>query len=460
MRVVKKMSTDEYISRCKKAHGDKYDYSKTIYVSGKEKVEVICPLEGHGSFFVVAAPHYQRFRGCPTCFKNNRGKKKRTKQEDFIKKAKSIHGDKYDYSLVEYVTAHVNVKIKCNYHDYIFEQSANNHIHKTKPKGCPKCKFEKISSLTRHTKEQFIEKAKKTHGNRYEYSLVKYVNEITPVEIICQEHGIFKQRPSNHINGANCNKCIFKYDKLNKDEFIFEAKKVHGDKYNYENINFVDMKTRVNILCEKHGEFLQFPKRHLKGVDCKRCKTRLLDQDTIIERFKEVHGETYDYSLVNYKGGRYGVDIICKEHGVFKQSPEAHAKGCGCPSCFKASKGELMLEKIFNDYLVDFEKQKGFEDLRHKSPLKFDFYLPKYNLLIEYDGLQHRKPIKMFGGEEAFKIQKMIDDIKTEYTIKNNIKLLRLNNTRVDKIKKFLWDNITDIMSKIEEEYKQKINYA
>lgn len=452
----KVMSTDEYISRCKKAHGDKYDYSKTIYVSGKEKVEVICPLEEHGSFFIRPLVHYQKVRGCPYCSKINRGKKKRTKQEDFIRKAKSIHGDKYDYSLVEYVTAHINVKIKCNYHNHIFEQSANNHIHKTKPKGCPKCKAEKIASLTRHTKEQFIEKAKKVHGDRYDYSLVKYVNDKTSVEIICKEHGTFTQYPKDHLKGTNCLKCSFRYNKLNKEEFLFEAKKVHGDKYNYENINFVDMKTKVNILCEKHGEFFQSPKNHLRGFGCRVCNFRTLDQDIIIKRFKEVHGETYDYSLVNYKGGRLGVDIICKKHGIFKQSPEAHAKGCGCPSCFKASRGELVLEKIFNDYLVDFEKQKGFDDLRHKSPLKFDFYLPKYNLLIEYDGIQHCKPIKMFGGETAFNEQKIRDQIKTQYCIDNNIKLLRLNNIRPDRIKKFLWNNIGDIMLKIYKKYDKK----
>ena len=128
---------------------------------------------------------------------------KRLTIEQFIKKVKVIHGNVYDYSLVEYKNAHTKVKIICPEHG-IFEQKSYHHL---RGQGCPECRYIKSGNKLRSTTEQFIKKAKVVHGNKYDYSLVDYKNNKTKVKIICHEHGIFEQTPNHHLSGNGCSKC-------------------------------------------------------------------------------------------------------------------------------------------------------------------------------------------------------------------------------------------------------------
>ena len=187
---------------------------------------------------------------------------KKTKEE-FIAKAREVHGDKYDYSKVEYVGALTKVCIICPEHGE-FWQEANSHL---RGQGCPKCKYEKQTSST----EEFIQKAHKVHGDKYDYSKVEYVGALTKVCIICPEHGEFWQIPSAHLRGQGCPKCKAKKQTCTTDEFIAKAKKIHGDKYDYSKVNYVNRKTKVCIICPKHGEFWQTPNHHLSGCGCPKC---------------------------------------------------------------------------------------------------------------------------------------------------------------------------------------------
>ena len=236
------------------------------------------------------------------------------------------------------------------------------------------------------TKEEFITKARSVHGDKYDYSKVEYINARKKVCIICPEHGEFWQEAFSHTIGAGCPACSNK-KKYTTESFIEKAKKIHGDKYDYTKVNYVNNRTKVCIICPEHGEFWQTPTNHLKGCGCTFCKgTRITEKKTqtkedFIKRAVQTHGNKYDYSKVVYTKAKEKVCIICPEHGEFWQEAFSHIKGCGCPHCKK-----WFLEEACASYLtdnnVDFIREKTFKWLRAKNPLHLDFYIPKYSLAI------------------------------------------------------------------------------
>ena len=180
--------------------------------------------------------------------------------EEFIRRAQEIHGDKYDYSLVKYITAHIKVKIICKKHNKIFEQKPYSQLQGV---GCPICgKIQKAESR-KNTIVFFVQKARKEHGLKFDYSKVVFINMNTKVCIICSEHGEFWQTPHDHIGGHGCRKCT-KYAKNNHEWFLTEAYKVHDCFYSYPE-EYKGSKIKIDILCPIHGLFKQSPENHLKG---------------------------------------------------------------------------------------------------------------------------------------------------------------------------------------------------
>jgi predicted nucleic-acid-binding Zn-ribbon protein len=286
------------------------------------------------------------------------------------------------------------------------------------------------------TKEEFIEKAIDVHGNEYDYSLVNYINSRTKIDIVCKEHGIFSQNPRNHIGcKSKCplcrNKKLSKEFASNTNDFIEKAIKIHGNTYDYSKVDYINTNTNVTIICPIHGEFEQTPANHLNGSNCMKCvkselgkKYSLLVGD-FIKRANEVHKNKYGYNNVIYENHMNKVDIICFKHGIFKQTPNAHLHGQGCPICCE-SKGEKTIKEFLIENNIEFIRQKKFKECCDKMQLPFDFYLPKYNLLIEYDGEQHQKIIKHYGGKNGLVERKKRDMIKNKFAINNKIYLLRL----------------------------------
>ena len=183
----------------------------------------------------------------------------------FIEKAKKVWGDKFDYSETIYVRNNEKVKIKLN--NIIFYQTPKHHLAGHIPLM--------LSNKHLNSTDEFIKKAIYKHGDKYDYSKTNYINSHTKVCIICPEHGEFWQTPTNHLNGNGCPKC--KNNKLrnlfisNSEEFIKKAIYKHGDKYDYSKVNYVDIHTKVCIICPEHGEFWQTPNNHLKGESCPKC---------------------------------------------------------------------------------------------------------------------------------------------------------------------------------------------
>ena len=186
-----RLTIEKFIKKSKIIHNDKYDYSLVEINGVYNKVKIICPI--HGVFEQSPNAHFRGYE-CVDCGRLKANKKHTLNNEKFIKKAKEIHGDKYDYSLVEYKSAKTKVKIICSIHG-IFEQTPTIHTHKTNKSGCLIC-----SGTKKLTTEEFIVKAKEIHGNKYDYSLVEYEKNNKRVKIICKKHGIFNQTPIKHNN--------------------------------------------------------------------------------------------------------------------------------------------------------------------------------------------------------------------------------------------------------------------
>lgn len=184
----------------------------------------------------------------------------------------------------------------------------------------------------RLTTDTFVSRAKEKHGNRYDYSKVGYTNIHTKVCIICPEHGEFWQRPNEHMNGCGCPKCCGK--NKTTQEFIAEAKRIHGDKYGYSKVEYANATTKVCITCFTHGDFYQTPNAHLRGIGCPMCAHNApVNTEEFIKRARVVHGKKYDYSKTTYTRAKNKVIITCPLHGDFEQEAFSHLSGCGCLSC-------------------------------------------------------------------------------------------------------------------------------
>jgi hypothetical protein len=188
------------------------------------------------------------------------------------------------------------------------------------------------------TTPEFIQKAIAVHGNKYNYSKVRYVDSHTKVIIICPEHGEFKMKPNGHLSGQGCRDCHLKrradMNRLSTEEFIARAKAVHGDRYDYSKSVYHHNFENLIITCLIHGDFLQKPTHHLRGQGCRDCSgKKQLTTEEFIARAREVHGDKYDYSMVEYVGMHSEVIIICSKHGDFLQTPHTHLKGAGCGKC-------------------------------------------------------------------------------------------------------------------------------
>ena len=290
-------------------------------------------------------------------------------------------------------------------------------------------------------KNNFITKANSLFNYKFDYSNINYINNDTNIDIFCKEHGIFKQSPSNHLK-YGCNKCRPKSEKYYLD-FINKSNEKHNNKYTYVKESFISIKYKVSIICPEHGKFEQFAFMHKNGSKCPKCDIKIrannqkLDKNLAIQKLIDVHGNRYDYSEFEYIKFSSIIKIICKKHGIFKQRYDVHLSGCGCNSC-NNSLGEDKISKYLDNHKMKYKREYKFEDCINITKLKYDFYIEDMNTCIEFDGIQHYKPIEYFGGLERFEYMKKCDNIKNLYCLENKIKLIRISYLDVDKIDSIL----------------------
>lgn len=537
--MARKKTTEQFISQVLKVHGNKYHYSKVIYKGSDEKICVICPL--HGEFWPTAHNHLGG-SGCPQCVGRT------VTKERFIEKAIVVHGNKYDYSKVEYINPSTLVKIICpthgefmikptshlagngcsecsgnirltterfirkarEVHGDIYDYSKTDCVGNNKTKVCVICpdhgefwvtpnnhlkgsRCPKCYGTPKYTTIQYIEKATKVHGGKYDYSLIQYKGNKEKIEIICPEHGIFWQHAGAHLRGSRCPACsnvqkvtpeIFisratqlhegKYDyslvkfsstsdfidiicpihgifsqkvsihlrgygcqycggskRLTTDEFIEKANAVHRDKYNYSKSEYVNTSTKVCIICPDHGEFWQIPNNHLLGAGCPKCAGKFNDLDFFIERSIKIHGDKYDYSKVEYIACSEKVCIICPTHGEFWQTPSGHMHGQGCPMC-NQSHLERNVMNLLKVHKIRFEVQKTFKWLYSVRSMHLDFFLPDYGVAIECQGGQHFRSVDFYGGDAALQYTIERDTIKKQQCEEHGIRMLYYSDLGIE----------------------------
>lgn len=276
--------------------------------------------------------------------------------------------------------------------------------------------------MNKLTTEQFIQKALKVHGDKYDYSLVEYKNSHIKVIIICPIHGQFLQRSSAHLDGQCCKKCFINKQQSNIEEFINKANLIHKNKYDYSKFIYINSKIKGIIICPNHDEFLQIPNKHLRKRGCPKCiKTKLLTKKEFIEKANKIHNFKYDYSESTYINNKTKLIIICSDHGEFNQSPNSHLNKQGCPLCKNNKTGwthikwnqQSKISKNFDSYKIYLIKCWNEEEEFYKIGKTF----VKLNNRINNKRIPYEyKIIKIFESKnDGINISKLEKQLHRKY---------------------------------------------
>lgn len=364
--------------------------------------------------------------------------------EEFLAQAKAVHGDKFDYSQVtEYVNGTTPVTIICKACGQPFPQTPKLHLlgH-----GCVHCANNKPL-----TTDEFIRRAKDVWGDRYTYDKTVYTTNKAKVIVTCPKHGDFKAIAYDFLQGHGCYDCgvdtVTMKRRTSQEDFIAKCKAVHGEKYDYSQTVYQGKRKRVTIICREHGPFKQWPNNHLNGEGCKWCKRDMqkdlfsMGRDEFIIKARAVHGDRYDYSKVAYVNNKTNVTVICPDHGPFEVMPQDHInKGNGCPIC-QTSKGETAIHVWLDAHGIKHEWHKPIHTpmaIGKRKKFVADFYIVSLNLIIEYNGEQHYKAKKEWGGEKQLQWQQARDAALRRYCEEKKIRLLEIPYTDFDRIEEIL----------------------
>jgi len=371
-------------------------------------------------------------------------------QEEFLERAFNIHGDMYDYSETKYINKRSKVIIKCKKHGN-FEQYPSNHLSGS---GCEKCSKEKkllkgkkprkfnfpvLKSGQKLSQKDCIERFKIVHGDKFDYSLVKYVKNDIEVLIICKEHGQFYQKPSIHWSGSDCPRCN-NYT-ITQEDCIERFIEVHGNKYDYSLVEYIKNDLPVTIICKDHGPFEKSPILHWGGSGCPKCSKNNISKIEIMKRLNDINPYQHSFEFVNYISMHEKVTIVCKEHGPFERTLANYFTNYQCPKCTGKSKYELEIEEIYKAKNINFI----FNDRKLIGPLEIDLLNTEYKFGIEFNGMIYhsygKSEFKMFDNLSLFDKNKHLN--KTNLVEKKNFQLFHIKEIDWNNpIKKEIWLSI------------------
>lgn len=339
----------------------------------------------------------------------------------FIEKAVWRHGEEYDYSLVDYKNSSSKVQIVCREHGP-FWQVPNDHVNSGA--GCRTCKYKMMKRLLSSTTEEFIDKAHEVHCGKYSYEKVEYKNNRTEVVITCPLHGDFRQIPDSHVSGRGCPSCkadtIGNFWRKSEEDFIEQAKSLHGEKFDYSLVKYERGHDKVKIICHSHGVFEQTPQGHLaaKTYGCNQCWIEAMsevlttNEEDFVERANAIHGDKYTYK--NFTGFFDKVEVTCRIHGSFWQRAGNHIHhASGCPKCsmlnsqgWGAHKALYSSSEPSNIYLV------RLEDIGNKKFLKVGLSnnIERRHKLLSYDAKSNVELLYSVEGpaDKLFEIEHLV----------------------------------------------------
>ncbi len=355
--------------------------------------------------------------------------------EEFIEAARKIHGDKYNYDEVVYTKSKNRVKIWCNSCQKYFDQTPDSHL---RGKGCRFCASKKKAQKWSYDTTKFVKKAEEVHGKgKYDYSDTVFSGIDNYVTIRCLKHGLFTQTAHNHLKGHGCKECANDLlSETRRTPFLDAIKKVDNRFYPITPIQeYKNSNSPIYATCPVHGEFKTTIHDLLENKyccpDCAHSAVgfgRRYDAD----KFQEVlnnRGLGGSFKVLDYETSDKPANIQCLSCGsVFTRSPNGLLSNPRCPNCYERKSSyrlEELVQGLLNNSGIFFEKQKTFSWLKRTNrPLSLDFYIPKYNLAIECQGLQHFQPVEYFGGEERFKIVLQNDTTKFDLCRQHGVRLL------------------------------------
>lgn len=340
---------------------------------------------------------------------------------EFVEKARKVHGKKYKYDRVEYLGSSTKIEIYCRKCEGYFWQLPSNHLY---GQNCGNC-----AKNNHKTTDQFIIEAQKLHGDKYNNVKIK---------IYCRKcEDYFEQLPTSHLRGSGCNKACANNNQKTIDQFLEDAKRVHGDKYGYDKVKYRGNKKKVKIYCRKCEEyFKQKPNSHISSKQgCMKCSgSARKTVEEFIDESRKIHGNKYNYSKVRYKNNKTLVTITClKCEKDFEQVPNSHLFGHGCPNCI-ISRGEEEIRVILDEMKIDYKPQFKFENSRRRYDIYFEYRgRPR---IYEMDGQQHFEDAEHwnYNAEEQHKIDiektmRVLDEgmiiVRIDYKIIRNPKRLR-----------------------------------
>ena len=305
--------------------------------------------------------------------------------------------------------------------------------------------------------EEFVRRSSKIHNNYYSYEKTVYKNYRSKLIITCPVHGDFMQKAKVHLHGKNgCYKCGLArggikranmaigtrqiYKRVTFEVFVDRSRKIHGDKYIYNREAFFPDIRRAGLICKKHGYFTQTFSGYIYG--CKKCAIEKNKRTTadFIKISKRLFPKMLKYSKTRYISNMHKVILTCVKHGNFSIAANDHMRGhLGCSIC-RESIGENTIRLILEELNIKFIREYKIPGFQYR----YDFCIPSKNLLIEYDGIQHFKPIPIFGGEDSFKIIKIRDKAKNKLA-----KLKKYNLLRISFLDKDIKSTIINYINKI-----------
>lgn len=324
-------------------------------------------------------------------------------------------------------------------------------------------KVDVIKKLKNMTKRKTVKQVKRDFidkwGDIYDYSqITEYKNNKQKLPIVCRKHGVFWMSANAHLRGHGCPKCADENTgdrcRMALETFLLRAKEIHGDKYDYSLVtkdNFVDANTDIEIICSKHGIYKQAPNEHLSGRGCYWCgkesmaQKQALTRDEVVRRFNEIFNNKYDYSLfLSYHNKKDIIQVICPKHGAWEVSVSNHLfRHSGCPMC-KRSLGEERIAKFLEDNNIEYVEQyrvKNESLLCINKYMLIDFFLPKYNLAIEYNGIQHYKESPIFDTRNLLQQQER-DFSVIQYCQNHAIDFLEISYKDFDSIECILKEKL------------------
>ena len=442
-----------WVEKAQKIHGRKYGYHLVEELFTQKSLQTIfCYEKDHGEFLCRPDNHVFLKRGCWRCAgkKQSRARLKgklRVSQDDFLKRVELAHPHGlYDFSESKYFGQNEITQFYCRLHD---QNCSVLPVNLWRGSGCYDCGMIRVAESRRLDHADFLAKCINSHEDDYDYSMVDYVNSSTHVIVGCYEHGYWSVLPSNHMYGkSRCPVCSRRDGgkrrsiSLTKDTewFVSVAEEIHYFKYDYSKTEYKSSRKKLWIECPESGHepFEQWPRVHLSGKGCPACGRESaaamarLTHEEVVERFTDIHRDRYDYSKAEIYGTDSYIKIGCPEetHPIFIQKVSAHLEGKGCPRC-SLSKGETAVARLLDLASVNFEVEFVMEDGVDNTRLRFDFYIPNQNVLIEYDGEQHYRPVT-FGGmtkEKALEVHKKIksrDHRKNVWALDKGYRLIRI----------------------------------